>query len=91
MAYTSHGHQIQGTPVEEPKPTEVARCGGPRMCQKCSMEANLPVTTEERLTHNEFTLFKVYSALAKVGISSQTARDAINEMQNAGILFRERG
>lgn len=44
---------------------------------------------EELETHNEDTLFKVQQALAKV----MPLRDiyyAISELQNAGILFRER-
>lgn len=42
----------------------------------------------EHFTEN--TLFKVYDALRKVGMDETQARDAISEMQNAGILFRER-
>lgn len=38
----------------------------------------------------EATLFKVYKALRATGLTEQQAEDAINEMQNAGILFRER-
>jgi hypothetical protein len=37
MAYTSHGHQIPGTPVEGPRPESVARCGGPGRCKLCSL------------------------------------------------------
>lgn len=36
--YTRHGHQIQGTPVEGPTPSSVARCGGPGLCGQCSQE-----------------------------------------------------
>lgn len=38
----------------------------------------------------ESTLEKVYDGLAKAGIIGQTAIDAVNQMQNNGILFRER-
>lgn len=38
--YTSHGHQISGTSVEEPRPP-IARCGGPRICKNCATEAVL--------------------------------------------------
>lgn len=38
MAYTSHGHHINGT-VLEPEPNERARCGGPGPCSSCSREA----------------------------------------------------
>lgn len=42
----------------------------------------------ERVTEN--TLFKVRNALLRVGLTEQQITDAINEMQNEGILFRER-
>ena len=42
-------------------------------------------------THTEDTLFKVRRALLGSGLSEQTVTVAINEMQNEGILFRERG
>lgn len=39
MAWTRHGHQITGTPVEIPRPETVARCGGPRMCRECAIDS----------------------------------------------------
>jgi hypothetical protein len=39
MAYTRHGHQITGTPFEEPRPDRVSRCGGPRMCHDCAIDS----------------------------------------------------
>jgi ferredoxin len=36
--YTSHGHHIPNTPVESEHPARVARCGGPGICQQCSIE-----------------------------------------------------
>lgn len=41
-------------------------------------------------TYGEGTLEKVRRALTKLGFSTQTTTDAITEMQNEGILFRER-
>jgi len=41
-------------------------------------------------THTDKTLDKVYNALYRTGINHTTATDAIINMQNAGILFRER-
>lgn len=38
---------------------------------------------------NEMTLYKVFHALRRV-MDNDMAEAAINEMQNAGILFRER-
>lgn len=49
--YTSHGHQIPGTPVEGDVPAR-ARCGGISLCVSCSVEARvardfkeLPIST----------------------------------------------
>lgn len=36
--YTTHGHHISGTSMDEP-PKAVARCGGPLLCQTCAFEA----------------------------------------------------
>jgi len=41
------------------------------------------------LYHDDKTLFKVAEALLKAGCTNTQATDAINEMLNAGILFRE--
>lgn len=40
--------------------------------------------------YTEETLYKVYRALRASGMSEDQSERAINEMQNAGILFRER-
>ncbi len=42
------------------------------------------------LTADEGTLHRVYAALGNAGLSHRVAEDAVNEMQNLGILFRER-
>lgn len=47
-------------------------------------------TPVEQLMHREQTLFLVYEALEKSGLPREMAQDAINRMQSAGILFRER-
>ena len=47
-------------------------------------------TNSERTHHSEDTLFKVYAGLAAAGIQGQQATDAVAQMQNEGILFRER-
>lgn len=41
-------------------------------------------------TDDEDTLHKVYWALGRAGLADVQITDAINQMQNAGILFRER-
>lgn len=40
--------------------------------------------------HDDYTLLKVVHALREAGISDEQAEAAINQMQNRGILFRER-
>lgn len=50
---------------------------------------NEPVR-EEIETHDHNTLDKVYKGLTKTGLDHQQAVDAITNMQNEGILFRER-
>ena len=53
--------------------------------------ALLPGRTVEETYHDEYTLAKVYWALGRCGLGDVQITDAVNEMQNAGILFRERG
>lgn len=84
--FTSHGHQIIGTVAEAARPKAVARCGGPGLCVQCSREA-ARATGE---THSEDTMELVYWALGRAGLADVQITAAINEMQNAGILFRER-
>lgn len=36
--WTSHGHPIAGLTIHGPGRPSVARCGGPRMCNKCATE-----------------------------------------------------
>lgn len=48
--YTTHGHQIAGTPVEGEPPESVARCGGPSLCYRCSIQA---AQARNRLTPQE--------------------------------------
>lgn len=101
MAHTPHGHHIEGTVLEE-RPENVARCGGPRICLKCANAVadwwkdeakrtdprSIPAQLQE-LTHSQGTLFKVYDALKAAGLTQQQSVDAINQMQNNGIYFRE--
>lgn len=37
--YTSHGHPIAGL-KQSGKPSSVMRCGGPRICARCALEAS---------------------------------------------------
>jgi hypothetical protein len=53
-------------------------------------EDEFDVPPAEELYYDDQTLFKVYSALQAAGLNEGQIRDAVAEMQNAGILFRER-
>lgn len=44
---------------------------------------------EELLTHTGGTMDKVLQALMDSGLTQEQATNAVNSMQNAGILFRE--
>lgn len=103
MAMTTHGHHIPHTEVTpaELAPHTTARCGGVTLCRLCKEETK---AFRERLStvdpemdklmdqthYDEDTLFKVAMALRKAGLTYNQVTDAISEMQNAGILFRER-
>lgn len=51
----------------------------------------IEVVEEEELYYDENTLQKVLEALKNVSVlTDHLAREAITDMQNAGILFRER-
>jgi hypothetical protein len=39
MPYTSHGHAYGVIDTDQPRPTHIARCGGPGLCKKCAVEA----------------------------------------------------
>lgn len=91
MAWTYHGHQIPNSPVESQTPNRVARCGGIRMCRSCMQDvANWETTKRKELVATEQTMVKVFGSLKKLGLSDEMALNAINAMQNEGILFRER-
>lgn len=100
MAFTKHGHHIPGTIRDEYNPNSVARCGGTYMCNQCQKDAAAFFTGEvvtprpigiqlQELSATQETMYKVYDALKEAGLTQQQAFDAINQMQNAGIYFRE--
>ena len=42
MAYTAHGHQIDGTKANElPVPSRIVRCGGPMLCAECARDCEV--------------------------------------------------
>lgn len=95
MAWTKHGHQIEGTEAlpKEGRPS-VARCGGPKICAACALDAAKATAKKEWREDiscwNEGTLVKVREALYHAGLTQIECTEAIQEMQNNGILFRER-
>lgn len=102
MAYTTHGHYVPGTNLDDRQPESVARCGGPAICTKCSVEAmgmirqafdeetELGKSGSMELEYfDENTLLKVYAALGNAGLNYRQCMDSVNAMLNEGILFRE--
>ena len=53
MAYTRHGHQIPGTPVEGEKPEKKARCGGYPHCTDCRNDTKLALIAAGAKDGNE--------------------------------------
>jgi hypothetical protein len=50
----------------------------------------LSISAQPTETHSDNTLYKVSQALHQAGMNGAQIERAINEMQNHGILFRER-
>lgn len=48
------------------------------------------IKIQDQVYYTEETLFKVYKAIRRAGVTEEFAEQIINEMQNDGILFRER-
>lgn len=55
--WTSHGHAIPGVTVvgDRPGRPPVARCGGPRLCAQCALEAGAFLPGRERGTNVDST------------------------------------
>ena len=57
----------------------------------CSVILGILLKDRGEVTINrEETLFVVYGALYRAGLSHEQAKDAVTELMNDGILFRER-
>lgn len=72
MAYTSHGHHINGT-VLEPEPNEKSRCGGPGFCETCTREglaAQKPWPLDILLMSDDSGLIKMQQVHAPAAIPS---------------------
>jgi hypothetical protein len=48
MAWTRHGHHIPGTILGTDRPSSVARCGGPGLCDLCSRDASVVLKNREK-------------------------------------------
>lgn len=85
MAYTTHGHHIEGTKVEGIQPPKVARCGGPGLCDQCSREVSIvnamshtsiQVLPEDKMTVERIDeIIKAYAKKAHEIYVSRTAGD----------------
>lgn len=57
---------------------------------KADLLAKIEAMRIVREHHDDRTLVKTYNALIQSGLTDVQANNAIDEMQNYGILFRER-
>lgn len=95
-AYTTHGWEIPRSVENHPKPDKVFLCDGPTKCKQCMIQVaewQIPDKTwwtQDVTRYNEETLHKVSKALQRTGLDDKQSLWAIIEMQNEGILFRER-
>lgn len=55
-----------------------------------TVEVKLSSSSQVSESFHSDTLKKVFEALKKSGLNDDQSLDAMREMQNAGILFRER-
>lgn len=87
MAYTEHGHHIQGTSREGVRPVKVMRCGGPGHCAECSADAvlkkNGPLSVTLHIEHHDsFTAVYMYGQLACMSfVGTREQREAMLEPQ----------
>ncbi len=97
--FTSHGHYIPGTLMDDTDDNQrnIARCGDgdQALCWPCRSETIMAFQTGAlfepllKETHDDQTIEHVNQALVQA-VGRKLAQDCIREMQNAGILFRMR-
>ncbi len=58
MAYTTHGHHIPGTILEDP-PESVYRCGGPGLCDVCSKQVAKHINKETEAETKTVTIASI--------------------------------
>lgn len=91
MAWTSHGYQIPGTPVEGERPP-VARCGGIRLCSKCKDEvaqynaASFPVSAKDFVLEPEVPMAFATDNGGNPDQYFQKAKELVIEKYNRDIL-----
>lgn len=105
MTYTRHGHHIKNSPTDdEAESVSVARCGGPRLCQRCSIDAAEWANREEPQvvmelpcflpgTARDWTEVRAKATITKSGeihIKMFESQDSVRlvEMARDNILFQ---
>lgn len=85
MAWTKHGHQIDGTATLDlrTRPSEVVRCGGPGLCDACSKDASLLTRKNEEpvSAFQKYQEGNLYSGFSPIPLN-QTPQDEANRYQN---------
>lgn len=76
--YTSHGHQIPGTMVDEERPKSVARCGGPRLCSICSREAASALRPNDSVNDAEVRLWQKFERITGSNVQERGLSDVLH-------------
>lgn len=74
MAYTTHGHHIPGSPLEDDAgPPSVYRCGGPGLCDICSKQFAQYAAKAEKVKNIEILTKEEIQAAVNTGTISAIA------------------
>ena len=85
--YTSHGHHIRGT-IKDEDPKSVARCGGPGLCSKCSVEASAYRPTPEETWPKTLSELKKAPSVNYSGTQIGTVTSMSNDSEGLVVEIR---
>ncbi len=87
MAFTRHGHHINGTSNDELEPTTKVRCGGPLVCQVCSRDAwQLLSLVEATREKDAFALIR--KTLHNLGLDEDKIQTFLRKTRNIEFAMR---
>ena len=91
MAYTGHGHYIPGTIRKGIQPKQVSRCGGPRICSACALDAERAIQLQ-RLQEGKLPAMDAAEIEHRFGFHKATVEGenaTLPAHREVRILFRE--